>query len=130
MQQERRLCDYRAYRTHWVCPELSEAKRKRQAERLSRPSPMSAHPVTGKGRQKSKSRLATKKEAESAPREFIRYVEGGGDPRPARITLAARPKRWIEYQRARGIRSRTLEIYKDYIRREIVPIIDASRSSS
>ena len=27
----------RAYRTHWVSPELSEAERKRQAERLSRP---------------------------------------------------------------------------------------------
>jgi Arm DNA-binding domain len=35
------------------------------------------HPVTGRRRQKSKSGFATKKEAESALHEFIRYVEGG-----------------------------------------------------
>ena len=47
------------------------------------------HPVTGKRRQKSKSGFATKREAESALHEFIRYIEGGGDPCPERITLAA-----------------------------------------
>jgi hypothetical protein len=40
------------------------------------------HPVTGRRRQKSKSRFATKKKAESALHEFIRLVEGGGDPLP------------------------------------------------
>jgi hypothetical protein len=72
------------------------------------------HPVTGKQRQKSKSGFAAKKEAESALRDFIRYVEGGGDPCPDRITPAAHLNRWIEYQGARGIRSRTLEAYEGY----------------
>jgi integrase len=81
------------------------------------------HPVTGKRRQKSKSGFATKREAESALREFIRYVDGGGDPSPERIGLAAYLGRWLEYQHARGIRSRTLEGYEGYIRRDIVSVI-------
>jgi hypothetical protein len=67
------------------------------------------HPVTGRRRQKSKSGFATKREAESALHEVIRYIEGGGDPCPERIRLAAYLSRWLEYQRARGIRSRTLD---------------------
>jgi integrase len=31
--------------------------------------------------------------------------------------------RWLQYQRARGIRPRTLDGYKGYIRREIQPLI-------
>jgi hypothetical protein len=81
------------------------------------------HPVTGRRRQKSKSVFATKREAESALHEVIRYIEGGGDPCPERIRLAAYLSRWLEYQRARGIRSRTLDGYEGYIRREIVPVI-------
>jgi integrase len=81
------------------------------------------HPVTGRRRQKSKSGFATRKEAESALHEFIRYVEGGGDPSPERIGLADYLSRWLEYQRARGIRPRTLEGYEGYIRRDIVPVI-------
>jgi integrase len=81
------------------------------------------HPVTGRRRQKSKSGFATRREAESALHEFIRYVEGGGDPSPERIRLAEYLTRWLEYQRTRGIRPRTLEGYEGYIRREIVPII-------
>jgi integrase len=81
------------------------------------------HPLTGKRRQKSKSDFNTKKEVESALREFIRYIEGGGDSCPERITLAAHLNRWLEYQRARGIRSRTLDAYEGYFRREIVPAI-------
>lgn len=73
--------------------------------------------------QKSKSGFGTKKEAESALREFIRYIEGGGDPAPERIRLAHYLGRWLEYQRARGIRPRTLEAYEGYVRREIVPAI-------
>lgn len=46
------------------------------------------HPVTGRRRQKSKSGFATKKDAESALHDFIRHVEGGGDPCPERIRLA------------------------------------------
>jgi hypothetical protein len=68
-----------------------------------------AHPVTGRRRQKSKSGFATKKEAESALREFIRLGE----------FLV----RWLGYQRARGVRSLTLETYEGYIRREIAPVI-------
>jgi integrase len=81
------------------------------------------HPVTGRRRQKSKSGFATKREAESALHEFIRYIEGGGDPSPERIGLADYLVRWLEYQQARGIRSRTLDGYQGYIRREIVPLI-------
>lgn len=81
------------------------------------------HPLTGKRRQKNKSGFATKKEAESALHEFIRYIEGGGRPlseaRPTRRVL----DRWLEYQRARGIRERTLEAYQGYIRRELVPVV-------
>ncbi len=60
------------------------------------------HPLTGRRRQKSKSGFATKKEAESALRELIRYIEGGGDPCPERISLAAYLYRWLEYQRRPG----------------------------
>jgi Arm DNA-binding domain/Phage integrase, N-terminal SAM-like domain len=81
------------------------------------------HPVTGRRRQKSNSGFATRKEAESALHEFIRYLEGGGDPSPERISLAQYLHRWLEYQRTRGIRSRTLDGYEGYIRREIVPVI-------
>jgi integrase len=81
------------------------------------------HPVTGGRRQKSKSGFASKKEAESALHEFIRYVDGGGDPCPQRVRLATYLDRWLEYQRARGIRPRTLEVYEGYVRREIVPTI-------
>ena len=81
------------------------------------------HPVTGKRRQKSKSGFATKKKAESALHEFIRHVEGGGDPCPERIRLVEYLTRWIGYQRARGVRSLTLESYEGYIRREIAPVI-------
>ncbi|MBA2426414.1 MAG: tyrosine-type recombinase/integrase [Actinobacteria bacterium] len=81
------------------------------------------HPVTGGRRQKSKSGFASKKEAESALHEFIRYVEGGGDPCPQRVWLAAYLDQWLEYQRARSIRPLTLETYAGYIRREIVPAI-------
>jgi hypothetical protein len=38
------------------------------------------HPITGRRRQKSKSGFATKREAESALHEFIRYIEGGAIP--------------------------------------------------
>jgi integrase len=81
------------------------------------------HPVTGRRRQKSKGGFATKKEAESALHEFIRYMEGGGDPSPERIGLDDYLYRWFDYQRTRGIRSRTLDGYEGYIRREIVPVI-------
>lgn len=81
------------------------------------------HPITGRRRQKSRSGFATKKEAESALHEFIRYVEGGGDAAPERIKLSDYLERWVEYQRARGIRARTLEAYAGYIRREIVPTL-------
>src|SRR6266542_3899055 len=84
---------------------------------------ISPHPVSGRRRQKSKSGFATRKEAESALHEFIRYVEGGGYPSPERIRLAEDLNRWLDYQRTRGIRSRTLEGYEGYIRREIVPVI-------
>jgi integrase len=81
------------------------------------------HPLTGRRRQKSKGGFHTKKEAESALHEFIRYVEGGGDPSPERIELAAYLGRWLEYQRVRGTRPRTLDAYGGYVRREIVPLI-------
>ena len=81
------------------------------------------HPVTGKRRQKSKSGFAAKKEAESALREFLRHLEGGGDPCPERISLAEFLIRWLGYQRARGVRCLTLESYEGYIRREIEPLI-------
>jgi integrase len=81
------------------------------------------HPVTGRRRQKSKSGFATKKEAESALHEFIRHVEGGGDPCPERVRLAEYLIRWLGYQRARGVRSLTLESYEGYIRREIAPVV-------
>jgi integrase len=74
------------------------------------------HPVTGRRRQKNKSGFATKREAESALHEFIRYVEGGSDPTPDRIRLAEYLSRWLEYQRARVIRPLTLEGYEGYIR--------------
>jgi len=73
-------------------------------------------PVTGRRRQKSKSGFATKKEAESALHEFIQYIAGGGQPSPPRIALAAHLSRWIDYQRTRGIRPRTLYGYEGYIR--------------
>ncbi len=76
------------------------------------------HPTTGRRRQKSKSGFATRKEAESALHELIRYIEGGGNPAPDRIKLAAYLDRWLDYQRARGIRPRTLEGYEGYIRRD------------
>jgi integrase len=79
------------------------------------------HPVTGRRRQKSKSGFAAKKAAERALREFISYVENGGDPSPPRIDLATHLSHWLEYQRARGIRPLTLRGYEGYIRREIVP---------
>jgi integrase len=81
------------------------------------------HPATGRRRQKSKGGFATRRQAESALHEFIRYVEGGGDPSPERIGLAEYLSRWLQYQLARGIRSRTLDGYEGYIRREIVPVI-------
>lgn len=81
------------------------------------------HPLTGRRRQKSKCGFATKREAESALHEYIRYVEAGGDPCTERIELAAYLGRWLECQRVRGTRARTLEAYEGYIRREIVPLI-------
>ena len=60
------------------------------------------HPVTGRSRQKSKGGFATRREAESALHEFIRYIEGGGDPSPERMGLGDYLHRWLEYQRARG----------------------------
>ena len=74
------------------------------------------HPITGRRRQKSKSGFATKREAESALHEFIRYIEGGAIPPLKRIALAAYLGRWLEYQCARGIRSRTLDGYEGYYR--------------
>ncbi len=70
------------------------------------------HPVTGRRRQKSRSGFATRREAESGLHEFVRYVEEGGDPAPERIRLAAYLSRWLQYQRVRGIRSRTLDTYE------------------
>jgi integrase len=81
------------------------------------------HPVTGRRRQKSKSGFTTKRQAESALHEFIRYVEGGGDPSPEGTSLGEWLSRWLECQRARGIRSRTLDGYEGYVRREIAPVI-------
>lgn len=82
------------------------------------------HALTGKRRQKSKSGFAAKKEAERGLREFIRHLEGGGDLCPERIRLADYLTRWIAYQRARGVRSLTLDSYEGYIRREISPLIE------
>jgi hypothetical protein len=76
---------------------------------------------------------------EEAPeeQERLRHQEGGGE-RPPRVHPLHRrgrrslsradgpgclPGRWLEYQRARGIRSRTLDGYEGYIRREILPSI-------
>jgi len=42
---------------------------------------------------------------------------------PERIELAGYLSRWLEYQRVRGTRARTLEAYGGYIRREIVPLV-------
>lgn len=81
------------------------------------------HPVTGRRRQKSKSGFATKRQAESALHEFIRRIEGGDDPCPERVRLAVYLNRWLDYQRARGIRERTLEVYRGYISREIIPAV-------
>lgn len=81
------------------------------------------HPVTGRRRQRSQGGFATKREAESALREFIHQMEAGNNPCPERIGLAEYLGRWLEYQRARGIRPRTLDGYKGYIRREIQPLI-------
>jgi hypothetical protein len=81
------------------------------------------HPDTGRRSQKSKGGFAARREAESALHEFIRYVEGGGDPSPERIRLAEYLSGWLDYQRARGIRARTLDTYEGYIRREIIPVI-------
>jgi integrase len=81
------------------------------------------HPSTGRRRQKSKRGFLTKREAESALHEFIRHVEDGGDPFPQRVGLAEYLSRWLDYQRTRGIRSRTLEGYEGYVRREILPLI-------
>ncbi|HYT78528.1 MAG TPA: hypothetical protein VEQ37_04600 [Actinomycetota bacterium] len=67
--------------------------------------------------------FATKREAKSALHEYIRYLETRGDPCPERIELAAYLGRWLEYQRVRGTRARTLEAYEGFIRREIVPLI-------
>ena len=50
-------------------------------------------------------------------------MDGGGDPSPELIGLADYLERWLEYQRTRGIRSRTLDGYEGYIRREIAPVI-------
>lgn len=83
------------------------------------------HPVTGRRRQKSKGGFATKKEAESALHELIHSMDGGADPFPKRIALADYLARWLDYQRARGIRSRTLQAYEGYIRREVLPVIGA-----
>lgn len=60
------------------------------------------HPLTGHRRQKSKGGFATKKEAESALHEFIRYLEGGGDPCPERIAVADYLSCWLVYQQTRG----------------------------
>lgn len=57
-------------------------------------------PVTGRRRQKSKSGFAAKKDAESALHEFLRYIEGGGDPSPRRIGLAAYLNHWLTDTRA------------------------------
>lgn len=81
------------------------------------------HPVTGCRRQKSKSGFATRTDAERALREFIRFMEGGGDPFPERIFLSDQLSHWLEYERARGIRPRTLYAYQGYIRRDILPVI-------
>lgn len=80
-------------------------------------------PLTGRRRQKSKSGFATRREAERALHEFIMYTEGRGNPSPERISLADYLGRWLDYQRTRGSRPRTLEGYEGYIRREIVPVI-------
>jgi integrase len=80
-------------------------------------------PLTGRRRQKSKSGFATRRKAERAHHEFIMYIAGGGNPSPERISLADYLGRWLDYQRTRGIRPRTLEGYEGYIRREIVPVI-------
>ncbi len=50
-------------------------------------------------------------------------MKGGGNPTPERIGLARYLGRWLEYQRTRGVRSRTLKAYEGYIRREITPVI-------
>ncbi len=81
------------------------------------------HPVTGGRRQKSKAGFHTRKEAESALREFIRSVEAGGDPCLERIELASYLGRWLDYQRVRGTRPGPLDAYEGYIRREIVPLL-------
>jgi integrase len=47
----------------------------------------------------------------------------GADPCPERIRLGEFLVRWLGYQRARGVRSLTLETYEGYIRREIAPVI-------
>jgi integrase len=80
------------------------------------------HPVTGRRCQKSKSSFATRGDAERALREFIEFTEGG-NPFPERTVLADQLSRWLEYERARGIRPRTLNAYEGYIRRDILPVI-------
>jgi integrase len=81
------------------------------------------HPVSGRRCQKSKAGFPTKGAAERAAREFIQSVEGGGSPPAERMEMATYLRGWLEYQRARGIRHRTLKVYEGYIRREILPTI-------
>jgi integrase len=82
-------------------------------------------PGTGRRRQKSKSGFPAKKEAHSGLRAFLSDMEGGGDLNPARNVLNDYLCRWLEFQRARGIRSSTLDGYEGYVRREILPVIGA-----
>lgn len=78
--------------------------------------------ATGRRRQKSKAGFRTKRGCESALREFIRHLEGGGDPFPENLTTRAYVERWLDHQGAR-VRPRTLERYRQLLDGHLLPAL-------
>ncbi|HEX9683831.1 MAG TPA: Arm DNA-binding domain-containing protein [Acidimicrobiales bacterium] len=77
---------------------------------------------TGRRRQKWRSGLATRKEAEAELRQFLYRVEHGGDPFPTDIRLRDFVVRWVEHQATR-VRPSTVRRYRKVFDLHVLPVV-------
>ncbi len=80
-------------------------------------------PETGKKRYRSESVRGTRAQAQRRLTELLRELDTGTLARPSGVTVGEYPDEWLRDHAGLRVRNRTLEGYRDYVRRYLLPAI-------